>query len=52
MTTSENHVETDAERTRWWMFWRVLPTRLRRRRSRLSDEANSDATSFWIRGGF
>jgi len=52
MAESETHASNAPERTRWWMFWRVLPPQFRRRRTRLSDDANTDATSYWIRGGF
>jgi hypothetical protein len=52
MTSNEPTTKPNADRTHWWMFWRSVPLPLRRRRARLSDEANSDAAAYGIRGGF
>jgi hypothetical protein len=41
----------DTSRSRWWTFWRSVPRPLRRRRARLSNDVDSDAASYWIRGG-
>ena len=52
MASNEPSGTPDVRPARWWMFWRSIPLSLRRRRARLSDEADSDASSYWIRGGF
>jgi hypothetical protein len=52
MTSDESSDTRYVETKRWWTFWRSVPRPLRRRRSRLSDDVDSDASSYWIRGGF
>ena len=51
MTSNETNETTNADPTRWWMFWRWTPTPYRGRRNRLSPEAQSDSAKYGMRSG-
>ena len=51
MTSNETNEATNADRTRWWMFWRWAPRAYRGRRDRLSPEAQVDSANYGIRSG-
>ena len=52
MTSNETTGTTNADRTRWWMFWRWAPrAAYRGRRDRLSPEAQGDSANYGMRSG-